>query len=122
MDLAFAISTTSRLAQNNFHLIKDAVKHMIDVYGVGRVRYGVITFGSSATIRIPFTDAIQDPTDLKNSVASLPRMGGSPALDEALQKAETLFKGSTREKAKKILVVVIDRSSSSTTSNVKVAF
>lgn len=87
---------------------------MIDNYGVDRIHYGLITFGSSATIRIRFTDEVKDPDELKKSVSeNIISTRSSPNVDEALAKAEMLFQGSKREQTHKILVVIMDRLSSS---------
>lgn len=94
---------------------------MIDLYGVGRVHYGFIVFGSSAVIKIPFTDQVTEQTKLKKSVNdALSSTVSSPNLDRALQKAETLFKGSTRSQANKLLVVIMDKLSPSEPVSVKV--
>ena len=117
IDLAFAVN----VAQQNLKLVQETAQGMIDLYGVGRVHYGFIVFGSSAVIKIPFTDQITDPTKLKKSVSEelLPTVS-SPNLDVALEKAETLFQGSKREQAKKILVVIVDRLSPSEPSSIQV--
>lgn len=94
---------------------------MIDRYGVGRVRYGFIVFGSSAVVRIPFTDQATDPADLKKAVHDgLTSTFSSPNLDAALEEAEVLFNGSKRDQAKKILIVVMDKKSPSEPGGVQV--
>lgn len=117
VDLAFAVN----VAQQNLKLVKETVQGMIDLYGVGRVHYGFIVFGSSAVIKIPFTDQVTEQTKLKKSVNdALSSTVSSPNLDRALQKAETLFKGSTRSQANKLLVVIMDKLSPSEPVSVKV--
>lgn len=117
VDLAFAVN----VAQQNLKLVKETVQGMIDLYGVGRVHYGFIVFGSSVAIKIPFTDQITEQTKLKKSVNdALSSTVSSPNLERALQGAERLFQGSTRGQANKILVVIIDKLSSSEPMIVKV--
>jgi len=117
VDLAFAVN----VAQQNLKLVKETVQGLIDLYGVGHIHYGFIVFGSSAVIKIPFTDQVTEQTKLKKSVddALLPTVS-SPNLDRALEQAETLFKGSTRGQANKILVVIMDKLSPSEPTIVKV--
>lgn len=121
IDLGFAISVAPGVAQENLKLVKETVQEMIDRYNVGRVRYGFIVFGSSAVLKIPFTDHLTDPADLKKAVDDeLTSALSSPNLDAALDKAETLFNGSKRDQAKKILIVIMDKKSPSEPSSVKV--
>ena len=117
VDLAFAVN----VAQQNLKLVKETVQGMLDLYGVGRVHYGFIVFGSSVAIKIPFTDQITEQTKLKKSVNdALSSTVSSPNLERALQGAERLFQGSTRGQANKILVVIMDKLSSSEPMIVKV--
>jgi len=117
VDLAFAVN----IAQQNLKLVTETVQRLIDLYGVGRVHYGLIIFGSTATIKIPFTNQVTEQTKLKKAVndAVLSTVS-SPNLDRSLEKAETLFKGSTRSQANKILVVIMDKLSPSEPAIVKV--
>lgn len=117
LDLAFAVN----VAQQNLKLVKETVQGMIDLYGVGRVHYGFIVFGSSAVIKIPFTDQVTERTKLKKSVNdALSSTNSSPNLDKALEEAETLFQGSKRGQANKILIVIMDKLSPSEPTIVKV--
>lgn len=109
------------MTQENLKLVKETVQEMIDRYGVGRVRYGFIVFGSSAVIKIPFKSQVTDPADLKKAVDDgLTSTPSSPNLDAALEKAETLFNGSKRNQAKRILIVIVDKKSASETGSLKV--
>jgi len=85
---------------------------MVESYGVDRVHYGFIVFGSSADLRIPFTDQITDTADLQTAVEeALTSTSSSPNLEAALEMAETLFANSTRDEATKILIVIMDKKS-----------
>ena len=117
VDLAFAVN----VAQQNLKLVKETVQGMIDLYGVGHVHYGFILFGSSAVIKIPFKDQVKEKAKLKKSVSdALLSTVSSPNLGRALEEAETLFQGSTRGQAHKILVVIMDKLSPSEPTVVKV--
>ena len=121
--MGFAISVASGVDQENLQLIKETVHEMIDRHGVGRVRYGFIVFGSSAVIRIPFSDRVRDSAELKKAVDDrLISTTTSPNLDAVLEKAEMLFNGSKRSQAKKILILVVDRKSANDPSSVKVRY
>ena len=90
------------------------MQKVIDNYDVDRVHYGLITFGSSATIRIRFTDQVKDPDEIKKSFSeNMLSTRSSPNLDEALAKAEILFQDSKRDQTQKILVLIMDRLSPS---------
>lgn len=94
---------------------------MVESYGVHRVHYGFIVFGSSADLRIPFTDQITDTADLQTAVEEkLMSTSSSPNLEAALEMAETLFANSTRDEATKILIVIMDKNSISDPNFVRV--
>lgn len=94
---------------------------MVESYGVHRVHYGFIVFGSSADLRIPFTDQITDTADLQTAVEEkLTSTSRSPNLEAALEMAETLFANSTRDEATKILIVIMDKKSISDPNFVRV--
>lgn len=94
---------------------------MVESYGVHRVHYGFIVFGSSADLRIPFTDQITDTADLQTAVEEkLMPTSSSPNLEAALEMAETMFANSTRDEATKILIVIMDKKSISDPNFVRV--
>lgn len=94
---------------------------MVESYGVHRVHYGFIVFGSSADLRIPFKDQITDTADLQTAVEEkLTSTSRSPNLEAALEMAETLFANSTRDEATKILIVIMDKKSISDPNFVRV--
>ena len=101
--------------------MKKTVQVMVESYGVHRVYYGFIVFGSSADLRIPFTDQITDTADLQTAVEEkLTSASSSPNLEAALEMAETLFANSTRDEATKILIVIMDKKSISDPNFVRV--
>ena len=96
---------------------------MVESYGADRVHYGFIVFGSSADLRIPFTDQITDTADLQTAVEeklTSTSTSSSPNLEAALEMAETLFANSTRDEATKILIVIMDKKSISDPNFVRV--
>ena len=101
--------------------MKKTVQMMVESYGADRVHYGFIVFGSSADLRIPFTDQITDTADLQTAVEEkLTSTSSSPNLEAALEMAETLFANSTRDEATKILIVIMDKKSISDPNFVRV--
>ena len=114
VDLAFAISAASVEADENFEKAKEAIKEIVDSYAMDKLRYGVIVFGSTASIRISFNDNYPTDEDLKTFVDFLSGPNERPALDEALKKGKELFDDSSvRSNARKVLVVITDSKSTS---------
>lgn len=113
IDLCFALSATAVDANNTFQLMKDTLEDLIDNYGIGKIRYSVISFGSQANQLLGFDSAISDPIKLKELISSYNRASGDvPALDRALEMALESFKdGVTRPNAKQVLVVIVDNGS-----------
>ena len=109
LDLGIAISAA---ADSNFDIIKAVVKQIVEKYGQGKVRYGLIVFGDTATIKISFRDSLPDQT-LKALIKATPNSKGGPMLDKTLKKAKELFGQSTRAKARKVFVVFMDKMSTS---------
>ena len=114
VDLAFAISAASVEADENFEKAKEVIKEIVDSYAMDKLRYGVIVFGSTASIRISFNDNYPTDEDLKTFVDFLSGPNERPALDEALKKGKELFDDSSvRSNARKVLVVITDSKSTS---------
>lgn len=113
IDLCFAVSATAVDANNTFQLMKDTLEDLIDNYGIGKIRYSVISFGSQANQLLGFDSGISDPIKLKELISSYNRASGDvPALDRALEMALESFKdGVTRPNAKQVLVVIVDNGS-----------
>lgn len=124
VDLGFAISATAANAKQHFKKMQEVIKTFIDKYGSHRVAYSVLTFGSTPTIRVRFSDSANSDEVLKQSVENIPQNPGTPAsLAKALEGAEDLFKASNgaRDDAVKVLVVITDKKSDSMAHDVKKA-
>lgn len=120
VDLAFAISAASVNADDNFKKAKEVIKAIIDTYSMNKLRYGVIVFGSSASIKVSFGDDFPNDEDLKMAVDLLSGSKESPSLDEALKKGKELFdEAQERPNARKVLVVIIDTKSTSKLDDLK---
>ena len=118
MDLVFAISTISPQAVVNFAKIKEVIQDLIDRYGVQRVYYSIILFGRDPSVRIKLTEQLSEGS-LKNAVNSLPRPSGGSLLHAALEKAREVFDEGSHLASKKVLVVILDQKSDSTTAGVR---
>lgn len=120
VDLAFAISAASVKADENFEKAKEVIKSIIDAYSMNKIRYGVIVFGSSASIKVSFGDDFPTDEDLKNVITILSGSNERPALDEALKKGKELFdEAPERPNVKKVLVVITDTKSTTKLDNLK---
>jgi len=123
IDLAFAISTTAVNADRTFTHMREMVKSVIDMYGTDKIRYALLTFGSTTTQSISFdlTNNKILEGDLKKLLDLARPVPGDPDLNQALESASRLFKNaSPRPMAKKVLVVIIDKKSINRPEELKV--
>lgn len=112
VDLAFAISSNAAGKEQTFKKIKDSLDFIMTYYGAERIRYAVITFGSSSYEDVSFEDG-RTVGELREQVERIPRASGVPDLKESLEKAKDVFdKATDRPEAKKFLIVVMDSKSS----------
>lgn len=98
--------------------MKDIIKSMIDRYGTFSIQYAVITFGNVPITRISFNAAFLDEQALKSLVDSVQKSSGA-LLDSALAEAKNFFETQGRPNAKKVLVVIADKKSSSSLNDVE---
>lgn len=112
MDLCFAVSATAARSEKTFNLMKKSIIDVVDTYGIGKVRYSVVLFGSVARLVVRFSDGTTDPIRLKGAIDSLVPSSGAPALDEALERTlESFGDGKDRPNARKVLIVMLDNES-----------
>lgn len=113
IDLVFAISTVSSSADEVFQKTQEAVTSIADKYGTNNIHYAVIVFGNVAQALVDF-DSYSTTEELKELVTNLPRASGGPAIDAAFKLAEQVFSSpSARKDARKVLVVITDKKTSS---------
>lgn len=92
--------------------MEETINDVIDNYGINKIRYSVIIFGSQARQVVGFDSSITDPAELEAYIRALSPISGGPAIDKALEKALESFKESvSRPNAKKVLVVITDNES-----------
>ena len=89
--------------------MKKTVQSIAQKYGVDRIHYGVIVFGSVATKHIDFATNLPNRDELVREVSQLSVQEGKPDLVLALQEAKRVFEmKEVRPNAKKVLVVILD--------------
>ena len=120
VDLAFAISAASVEADDNFEKAKEVINAIVDTYSMNKLHYGVVVFGSRASTQISFEDVFPSDENLKAFIRGLSGPNGFPALDEALKKGKEMF-GNAKERpnARKVLVVIMDKKSTSELDDLK---
>ena len=122
IDITFAINTAATDADETFQVLRDAVKSIINMHHPDRIRYSIVIFDDSATPVVSFSKDPQDVHKLLRAVDKLLSPSGLPNLKKLLEQAKAVFeKDSGRPKAHKVLVVVTDAKSSSTTDDIKEA-
>ena len=112
IDIAFAISATSTKANELYDYMMDAIKYIIDKYGMYYVHYAFMVFGSEPDVQITFGESFNSPDQLKGLLDIIVRLGGQPNLEKALEKAAELFEPGyegERPGVRKFLVVIVDR-------------
>lgn len=93
--------------------MKETVQSLVHTYGIDRIHYGVIVFGSVDTHGFDFATNFPDQNELIRKVSQLKRSRGSPDLVKALKEARRVFQlKEVRPYARKVLVVMIDNESS----------
>ena len=109
IDLTFALSATSVSSERTFELMKSTVNRIIEQYGITRIHYSVIVFGSSPTTHFDFSRTFPNKEDLIRVVRRLPKNSGNPDLAKALESAMKVYElKEVRPNAKKVLVVILD--------------
>ena len=123
MDLAFVISTTAVDQDKNFEKIKEIIKETVEMFGLHRVGYSLITFGATPDVKIRFDSVFDTEEELGNVVDSVKKALGNAALDKALEEARYLFAlaEDARPNAMKVLVVITDKRSDSSEEEVQIA-
>ena len=90
--------------------MKETVQFIINKYGVGNLRYAVIIYGSNAKLVLSFDTNFPALENWLSTVDKMQIEQGPPAMEKALQNAKELFQSSGRSDAKKVLVVIADKS------------
>ena len=87
-----------------------------------RIRYSIVIYGDLATPVVSFSKDPQEVRKLLKAIDKLPQPSGLPDVKALLEEAKKVFeKDSGRPKANKVLVVVTDSKSLSTSDDIKEA-
>lgn len=109
IDLTFALSATSVSSERTFNLMKSTVNRIIQQYGIIRIHYSVIVFGSVSTTHFDFSRTFPNKDALIRVVSRLPKKSGDPDLAKALESVTKVYElRQVRPNAKKVLVVILD--------------
>jgi len=110
IDLTFALSATSVSSERTFNLMKSTVNRIIQQYGITRIHYSVIVFGSSPTTHFDFSRTFPNKDDLIRVISNLPKKSGDPDLAKALESVSKVYElKQVRPNAKKVVVVILDK-------------
>lgn len=121
IDLAFAFSAAAVDAEDSFDKMKDTLDAIIKQYGTDKIRYAVITFGSTSSVIVNFGDD-RGKDALRTIVKQLSRPAGDPDIKNALKRAESLFENASPSPgSRKILVIFIDKKSTNSRIDIKEA-
>ena len=121
VDLAFAITATSATADQTFRKMKDTVNAILNQFGQDKVKYALIVFGGSAAVKVNFKDTFTKDEDLRKFIDSVPRTSGGPDFVKALGEANKLFAAGGRPDAQRILVVITDKKSTNSLTDLRSA-
>ena len=122
LDVAFALNTAGTDASKTFQAIIDSLSSIINKFNPEKLRYSIITFGESAIADISFSEDPQDVKQLTKVLEKLPQPSGLPDLKKLLEKAKKVLEdASGRSRANKVLVVVTDAKSPTTSLEIKEA-
>ena len=86
MDLGFVLDSSGSVGYFNFQQMKLFVKHLTDYYKLGpeETRASVMSFSSSAYIRIPFSENFLNKNQFDSAVDRVSYDGGSTSTTLAL--------------------------------------
>lgn len=122
LDLGFAISASAQDADKTFKLMKEAINSIAEHYETSKIRYALLTFGDTVRREVNFTLDLPDPDALQRALESASQPSGDPDLQRALEEAKMMFKQApSRPGAKKVLVVIMDKKSTSDPDEVEQA-
>ena len=99
--------------------MKSIVKELIDLYSQGKLRYSVMVFGTTPSVELPLTNDFTSDDDLKKFLDAVPRSDNGASLDKVLELSNKMFEESARPGARKILVVIMDKRSTSNSDGIK---
>ena len=92
--------------------MKAVVKAVVDKYGITKIKYGLIVFGTTPVSSKNFGESFPTPEAMKNFINVIRRSNGQPNLAMALEEGRRLFDlAPKRPNARRVLVVIMDNKS-----------
>ena len=88
----FAISTISTDADEIFVQVKAVIKTIVEKYGLDKVRYAVIVFGTTPKSALRLGNLVSNRKTLNRLLDVIPRQRSAGDLGKALKEAQKLFK------------------------------
>lgn len=105
--MILAVSATASNVAQTLRTMKDTLKYVLNVYGVGSIRYAMLSFGTDATVMERFNRKDPSAEYLLQLVQSLPASQGLPVFERALSAAKNIFEGANvRPNAMKVITSV----------------
>ena len=98
--------------------MKDIIDWVITKYGVDTIQYGIVVFGNTPSVKVRFTQPVNDD-QLKTILQNAGKNRAGSNLRRALDEVQRLFDSSPRPDAKRVLVLVTDKKSDSSLEDVK---
>lgn len=118
VDLGFIISAGSTDSAATLRQIKAIIKSFIDKYSMNRLRYGIISYGSTPRVELALPDSVN--VGVSQTIEAIRRPSGTPDLAKALLLGVELL-SPARPTAQKVLVIITDVKSGSSISKVRLA-
>lgn len=95
--------------------MKSTVISLVHQYGITRIHYSVIIFGTNSTTYIDFSDTLPNKDYLIRLVSRLEKSSGKPDLAKAMEDVKKVYElQQVRPNAKRVLVVILDNKSVNT--------
>lgn len=114
LDIVFALNADVTSLDNTYDFMKRIVKSIVTKYGTESIRYGLIVYGSSPSVKMGFDADQSDPDALKRVIDRLGPSSRGSNLEKAIKEAGKMFESRfVRSEASKALVLMTDRNSDS---------
>ena len=109
VDVVFALTATTGNPEDAFQRMKDAVKIVTDTYGIHRLHYSLIVYGSRPSEEFDFKTSFPTRSSIKNFIENSRRVSSRPGTKRALDEALQIIKDSSlRPSVKKVVVLLTD--------------
>lgn len=117
-DIIFTLGAMGNAADMIHLKEKEMIGSFIDSFEYGDYRYGVVEYGTKASVKAKFDD-IHEKDKLKEFVNGIHRSGEGKGLDKALEQSYDLFKKHGRPSARKVLIIFTNGKSSARVNELK---